>query len=161
MIISILASTSFGGIGNRGTLPWPKHREDLLRFKELTTNQIVVMGRSTWDDPMMPKPLPNRVNCVVSHRIIDNINVRRLRGDIKQEVLDLQAQFPQKDIYIIGGKTLYEATTSIVEKIYLTRMKGNWWTDTKVNLDLMLMNFRICTVKPGTECTYETWIRTS
>jgi dihydrofolate reductase len=66
MIAAILASTNTGGIGLNGTLPWPKHSEDLKWFKEHTSNQIVVMGRKTWDDPMMPKPLPNRINCVVS-----------------------------------------------------------------------------------------------
>jgi dihydrofolate reductase len=161
MIISILASTSAGGIGNQGTLPWPKNSEDLKWFKEHTTGHIVVMGRKTWDDPMMPKPLPNRINCVVSNRIVDNINVRRLRGDIKQEVLTLQAQFPEKNVFIIGGKSVYEATQNIVDRVYLTRMKQNYWADTRVNLDLMLMNFRIQTVRPGHECTYEIWNRIS
>ena len=54
MICSILASTNLGGIGNRGTLPWPKHPQDMIWFKEHTENQIVVMGRNTWDDPKMP-----------------------------------------------------------------------------------------------------------
>lgn len=161
MIISILASTSAGGIGNHGTLPWPKNKEDLNWFKQHTTGHIVVMGRTTWDDPMMPKPLPNRVNCVVSNRIIDNINVRRLHGDIKQEVLILQDQFPEKNIFVIGGKSVYEATQDIVDTVYLTRMKQNWWADTRINLDRLLMNHRIRTVKPGNQCTYETWIRTS
>ena len=100
MICSILAATNMGGIGNRGTLPWPHNKEDLAWFKKHTEGHIVVMGRNTWNDPKMPKPLPNRVNCVVSNRVIDNINVRRLKGDVKQEVLTLQQQFPEKDILV-------------------------------------------------------------
>ena len=161
MIISILACTSAGGIGNKGTLPWPKNSEDLKWFKEHTTGQIVVMGRNTWDDKMMPKPLPNRTNCVVSNRLIDNLNVRRLKGNIKQEVLDLQAQFPDKNVFVIGGKTIYEHTQDIVETVYLTRMLKSWGADTRVNLERLLMNHRIQTVKPGTDCTYETWVRQS
>ena len=157
MIISILASTPAGGIGNKGTLPWPKNSEDLKWFRQHTTNNIVVMGRNTWDDPLMPKPLPNRINCVVSNRIIDNINVRRLKGDINQQILELQKQFPEKDIFIIGGKTLYEETQNIVECVYLTRIKPNWFADTRINLDTLLMGFRLRTVRPGTDCTYEIW----
>ena len=159
MIISILASTNTGGIGNRGTLPWPKHSEDLKWFKEHTENQIVVMGRNTWDDPKMPKPLPNRVNVVISNNPMNYTTVRRLSGDVAEQVLELQRQFPNKNVYIIGGKTIYEACESIVDRVLLTRMKGNYWCDTRLQLDRYLAPFRIQTVKPGTDCTYEIWDR--
>lgn len=159
MIISILASTGSGGIGNRGSLPWPKHSEDMKWFKKHTENQIVVMGRNTWDDPKMPKPLPNRVNCVVSNSPVQNLNVRRLSGDIAQQVLELQASFPDKNIIVIGGKQIYEACQDIVEIVYLTRMKGAWFADTRIDLDRMLACFQITSVTPGENCTYETWKR--
>lgn len=159
MICSILASTSLGGIGNRGTLPWPKHSEDLKWFKQHTDGHIVVMGRKTWDDPKMPKPLPNRVNVIVSNNTIDNYQVRRVQGDITEQVLELQRQFPSKDIYVIGGKSIYEACENVIDRVYLTRMKGNYWCDTRINLDRYLAPFSIKTVKPGTDCTYEIWDR--
>ena len=161
MICSILASTNLGGIGNRGTLPWPKHREDLAWFKEHTTNQIVVMGRKTWDDPMMPKPLPNRVNCVFTNRSLEQHahNARRLNGDASLQVELLQSQFPNKDVFVIGGKELYNSTASIVKRVYLTRMKGGWFTDTRLELERYLACFQIKSVRPGTNCTYEIWDR--
>lgn len=159
MIISILASTSAGGIGNRGTLPWPHNKEDLAWFKQHTEGHVVVMGRNTWDDPKMPKPLPNRINCVISNNPVTEYPVRRLRGDIQQEVLDLQRQFPDKNIYVIGGKQVYEATADIVERVVLTRIKGNYWADTRVQLDRYLAPFRIKTVRPTETCTYEIWDR--
>lgn len=159
MIISILAATSTGGIGNRGTLPWPHNKEDLKWFKEHTNGQIVIMGRKTWDDPKMPKPLPNRVNVVVSNSPIPDYSVRRITGDISKQVLDIQQQFPSKDIYIIGGKTIYEACESIIDRVILTRMKGNFWCDTRLPLDRYLAAFRIRSVKPSLDCTYEIWDR--
>ena len=161
MICSILASTNMGGIGNRGTLPWPKHKEDLAWFKEHTTDQIVVMGRKTWDDPMMPKPLPNRVNCVFTNRSLGEHahNARRLNGDASAQVELLQSQFPNKDVFVIGGKELYDSTASIIERVYLTRMKGGWFTDTRIELERYLTCFQIKSVRPGTNCTYETWDR--
>ena len=161
MICSILASTNMGGIGNRGTLPWPKHKEDLAWFKEHTTDQIVVMGRKTWDDPMMPKPLPTRVNCVFTNRSLGEHahNARRLNGDASAQVELLQSQFPNKDVFVIGGKELYDSTASIIERVYLTRMKGGWFTDTRIELERYLTCFQIKSVRPGTNCTYETWDR--
>jgi dihydrofolate reductase len=159
MICSILAATNIGGIGNRGTLPWPKHKEDLAWFKEHTTDQIVVMGRNTWDDPMMPKPLPNRVNCVISNNSLNTHVARRLSGDANQQILQLQRDFPARNVFVIGGKQIYDATESIVERVYLTRMKGAWFTDTRIDLERYLTCFRIKSVRPGTNCTYEIWDR--
>lgn len=162
MICSILASTNMGGIGNRGTLPWPKHKEDLAWFKEHTTNQIVVMGRNTWDDPMMPKPLPNRINYIVSSKHVDlqyQHQVRWVPSSPEESILQIQKDYPSKDVYVIGGQQLYEATNDIVERIYLTRMKGAWFTDTRIDLDRYLRCFQIKTVRPGTNCTYEIWDR--
>jgi len=159
MICSILAATNLGGIGNRGTLPWPKHKQDMAWFREHTLNNVVVMGRKTWDDPLMPKPLPERINCVFSNNNLDSFDARRLSGDTVEQVKKLHNQFPNRKVFIIGGRELYEATESIVERVYLTRMKGAWFTDTRIDLERYLTCFRIKTVRPGTNCTYEIWDR--
>jgi dihydrofolate reductase len=162
MICSILASTSVGGIGNRGTLPWPRHREDLAWFAAHTTNQIVVMGRNTWNDPMMPKPLPNRTNYVVSSRHVDKKyqhQVRWIPGTPVESIVSIQQANPENTVFVIGGQQLYEATNDIVQRVYLTRIKGNYWCDTRINLERYLNCFRIKTVQPGDNCTYEIWDR--
>jgi dihydrofolate reductase len=163
MIISILAATSTGGIGNRGTLPWPHNKEDMKWFATHTTGNIVVMGRNTWEDPKMPKPLPNRINYVVSSTHVDRQYqhlVRWIPSDPVANILQIQKDNPTKNVYIIGGRQLYEATESIVERVLLTRVKGSWFTDTRVQLDKMMACFQIKSVSPGTNCTYETWDRT-
>jgi dihydrofolate reductase len=48
-------------IGNGNSLPW-KIKEDLILFKELTVNNVVIMGRNTFES--IGKPLPNRINIV-------------------------------------------------------------------------------------------------
>ena len=159
MICSILAATSLGGIGNKGTLPWPKNLDDLQQFKKHTENEIVVMGRNTWDDPMMPKPLPNRVNFVVTNRNINNIDVRSIQGDICEELKNIQERFPKKKVFVIGGKEIYESTETVIERVYLTRMKGAWFADTRIDLDRYLTCFQIYSVRPGDNCTYEIWNR--
>ena len=68
MIKAIFAVDYWGGMGFSGSLPWPHHREDLQYFKEQTDNNVVVMGRRTWDDPKMPKPLPNRTHVIITRQ---------------------------------------------------------------------------------------------
>ena len=50
-------------IGNENRLPW-NISEDLKRFKELTSKNIVVMGRKTYES--IGRPLPKRKNIVLS-----------------------------------------------------------------------------------------------
>ena len=66
MIKAIMAVDSLGGVSKGITLPWPKNEKDLNWFKKNTLNQVVIMGRKTWEDSMMPKPLKFRVNVVVT-----------------------------------------------------------------------------------------------
>lgn len=72
-ITAILAMTNDGIIGKNNSLPWDIP-EDLKRFKELTTNQIVIMGRNTFFSlPEKFRPLPNRRNIVFSSEKIADV----------------------------------------------------------------------------------------
>ena len=68
MIKAILACDNSGGVSKDGTIPWPKNTKDLGWFKKNTINNVVVMGSKTWTDPLMPWPLPNRVNVLATTR---------------------------------------------------------------------------------------------
>jgi dihydrofolate reductase len=57
MIKAILACDDLGGVSKGGTIPWPKNSKDLKWFKKNTTGGVIVMGSTTWEDPMMPGPL--------------------------------------------------------------------------------------------------------
>ena len=47
-------------IGKDGKLPW-HNPNDLKWFKSITTNNVVIMGRKTYES--IGKPLPNRKHC--------------------------------------------------------------------------------------------------
>ena len=60
----IVAFNKQGVIGVNNDLPWHL-KDDLRRFQKLTKNNIVVMGRKTYES--LPKrPLPNRINVVIT-----------------------------------------------------------------------------------------------
>lgn len=156
MINCIFASDGQGNIGFNGTLPWPHHSEDLAHFHQLTKGQVVVMGRKTWDDPKMPKPLPDRINYVFSNRPVAVPSVRILKGDVVTELQRVEAEYPDRKIFVIGGKDLIESSSILCDYVYLTHMKGNFRSDTRIHLDRYLNGFRAMTAEPSTDrsCTF-------
>lgn len=64
MISAIVAVDNDWGIGFNGDLL--EHiPADLKYFKQLTSGHNVIMGRKTWDS-LPKKPLPNRLNIVIT-----------------------------------------------------------------------------------------------
>ena len=105
MIKAIMAVDDKGGISKGSSMPWPKNSNDLQWFKKNTLNQVVIMGSKTWEDPFMPTPLKNRENILITtkeHSYYPGAN-KYLKGDIVNEILNLEKQYFDRDIYIIGG----------------------------------------------------------
>lgn len=151
MICTIFATDQAGTFGNRGTLPWKPNPEDMAWFREHTLNQIVVMGRKTWDDPKMPKPLPNRINCVISNKPIGNNQVRRLHGDYKAQLVELQTLFPDKNIFIIGGADIIMECKDLIDYAYVTHRKGAAFSDTRIDLRAFMTGMRITSSRPSSD----------
>ena len=116
-MISIIAAVSKNGvIGVDNTLPWDLP-VDLKRFKEITTGNVVIMGRKTYES--IGKALPNRVNIVVTRD--KNFFVS---GVLSANSLDsaLLKAGNNKDIFIIGGGEIYRQSMDFVDKLYITEV---------------------------------------
>jgi dihydrofolate reductase len=113
-------------IGNENKLPW-NLSEDLKRFKKLTSNNLVVMGRKTFDS--IGKPLPNRKNIVLSNNLsleIDGVEV----FNSPDEVISLYKEIPEKkDMYIIGGTFVYKLFLEYCDYLYITYVDKNFEGD--------------------------------
>jgi dihydrofolate reductase len=157
MINAIFAADSQGGLGKNGSLPWPKNSEDLRWFKQNTLGHIVVMGGNTWRDPLMPKPLPGRINVVITSQTIDTEGVIVYNSNYKQRLQELQEQHPDKDVYIIGGAGLFRDTQDIVERILLTRFTNSYECDVTLDLDNYLENFELIEKTVKDSGTYQIW----
>lgn len=69
---NIIVAVDFkNGIGKNNTIPW-KNSEDMKHFKNITTGTTIIMGRRTFES--IGKPLPNRINIIVSSSEISNVN---------------------------------------------------------------------------------------
>lgn len=153
MIRAIFACDEDFGIGKNGTLPWPKNTEDLHWFKTLTTNNIVVMGRRTWNDPFMPKPLPSRYNIVVtSDSILEGPNITIKPTDNVEKLL----KSFEKDVWVIGGATLFKQTLDMCEEILVSRISGVYNCDTFVTIP---HTFKLTNVEHKTALTIETYTK--
>ena len=146
MIRSIFAVDAQGGIGKDSTLPWPKDPEDLRWFKTSTTGDIVVMGKNTWMDPMMPKPLPNRFNIVVTSRDFHSCNAAHMvvSGiNLDSTLRNLATIHDRRTIWIIGGAQLLRSTAHLIEQIYLTRFDESYDCDVTIDIDMHLDGYHL------------------
>lgn len=128
MIRAIFAADRADGIGFRGSLPWPHNKFDLQWFKNCTNGGIVVMGRKTWDDPKMPKPLSNRINIVVTNRN----DVRRANYATTLEKLPNLLNAYSQDAWIIGGADIFAKTRHMCDEIWISRIQGDYYCDTRL-----------------------------
>lgn len=121
MISAIVAVDENNGIGYKNKLLC-NIKDDLKHFKETTTNSMVVMGRKTWDS-LPNKPLPNRVNIVITNSVecstfIDGAIFMPLHT-LKRHIDDFHEK---SDIYIIGGSQIYNELISYCDYIHLTKI---------------------------------------
>lgn len=126
MINIIVAISKNNVIGRNGALPW-HYPEDLKYFKEITMNQKVLMGKTTFESIVnkLGKPLPNRYNIVVTHD-------KSFQYDGVEIVNDLQSFIKEKkneNIFIIGGRQIYEQCLPYVHYLYITHINKEYEGD--------------------------------
>lgn len=112
MIGLIVARSKNNVIGKDNKIPWNIKGEQ-KQFKELTTNNTIIMGRKTYED--IGHPLPNRKNIVIS-RTTNYPDV------ITVDSLDKAIELSEGNIYIIGGYNLFKEAIPIVDIMYITEV---------------------------------------
>lgn len=171
MINMILAVDERGSIGFKNGLPWPKLKEDLHWFKQLTEENVVVMGSNTWKSLGVHAPLKHRHNYVISSThskddFPDCFAVRNPKIDSIEVILKaLDFAYPEKDIFVIGGKTLYDEAVKYCDALFLTRIHDQYQSDTIVDIDSYKKNFVLLNQMHSQgnqhipDITFETYLR--
>jgi dihydrofolate reductase len=162
MISAILAVDDRGGIGWKDSLPWPKNREDMGWFRERTINQIVVMGRKTWESLGSYAPLKGRLNVVVSSKPLSSFPgaVGTLYGDnLGTAIRSFEKGYDDREVLVMGGGEIYTQLFPVCDKIYLTRIPGTHEADTFIDTKEILNDFEFVAVKNMETCSAETWTR--
>ena len=99
--------------------------EDMTFFREKTKNSVVIMGRKTYDS-LFIKPLPNRINIVITSKVdkvvIDETATIFVTMDFIKAYLNTLSPNSPIDCYIIGGGQIYKELLPYCDKSYITKV---------------------------------------
>lgn len=140
----ILAVDEKNWIWKNNTLPW-SIPWDMKYFKDITTQtqdlwklNAVIMWRKTWlSIPRKYRPLDNRVNCVLTRKII-NSDVKHQLDDFvlyyssfEQCLFELSFRENIENVFVIWWANLYNQVLNhpMLDKIYLTKIKWDFDCD--------------------------------
>ncbi|MCD7866072.1 MAG: dihydrofolate reductase [Clostridiales bacterium] len=94
---------------------------DMKFFRETTTGNVVVMGRKTLESFPNQRPLPNRVNIVLtqdlSYTVKDAVIVHSM-DELHEEL----KKYPSEDIYVIGGESIYRQLVDECDVAHITKI---------------------------------------
>ncbi len=147
-MINIIAAVSKNGIiGADGKIPWDIP-EDKAYFKKITSGNIVIMGRRTFEE--IGYPLPNRYNIIVSEK--KNFHDENLiTAKSLDEALNIAHIYGQKnnieEIFFCGGEKIYKQGLELAQRIYITEINREYEGDTffpKFNTVEFRLLKRIC-----------------
>lgn len=115
-------------IGNEGKL-LASIPEDMKFFRTTTTGNVVVMGRKTLESFPGKRPLKNRVNIVLTRDEGYTADGAVIVHDI-EELLAKIKDYSDKDIYVIGGGTIYNQLLRYCDTALVTYIDDEFKADT-------------------------------
>ncbi len=119
MAWKLIAAVAQNGVIGKGLdIPW-HFSEDFKHFKRSTMGGIVVMGRRTWES-FKGRPLPGRENVVISSSLkaVEGVKVFKTLEEFKNAYRD-----DERQVWIIGGASLYESALKDCDELVITRVK--------------------------------------
>ena len=129
-IVLIVAVADNGVIGAGGAIPW-RLKTDLQRFKALTLDKPVVMGRKTFVS--LRRPLPGRTNIVVtrdasfrSPGAVVTTSLAAARAVATGDALRRLAT----EIAVIGGAEIYAQWMDYADRLEITEVHARPAGDT-------------------------------
>ena len=129
MIISIIAAVSSNSvIGKDNDLVW-RLPDDMRFFMETTQHHHIIMGRRNYESiPHKYRPLPNRVNIIVT-RQTDYQAADCVITNSLDNALEYAKSKNQEEVFIIGGGQIYSQSIDITDKLYITEIQADFEGD--------------------------------
>ena len=126
----IAAVANNGVIGRDNDLIW-HIKEDMKFFKSTTVGHIVLMGRKNFESiPEKFRPLPNRLNCILTRNPSYQVTNCELVGSI-EEWIEKYKDDARKSIIIGGGQVYHEAMDKdLVDELFITHVHASPEGDT-------------------------------
>jgi len=146
-------------LGKNNELVWHLPN-DFKRFKSLTTNHHIIMGRKTFES--FPKPLPNRTHIIITRQTDYNPEGCIVVDSMEKAI----AACPEnEDSYIIGGGEIYNLGLPYADIIEITKVHHTFEGDaffpkiSKSEWQLVESEENFKDEKHLYNYTYETYIR--
>ena len=118
---SIVVVDKNWGIGKNNGLLFSL-KKDMAFFRSQTLNKVVCMGKNTLLSFPNAKPLPKRVNIVLSTKeIFDGCIMVKSLDELFEEI----KKYPTDDIFFIGGARFYETTLPFVDSVLVTKVDSD------------------------------------
>ena len=122
MITIIAAVGENNELGKGNDMIWHLPN-DFKRFKELTSNNFILMGRKTFES--LPGILPNRTHLIISSNIDYKVSEKCfLFKSIEDGLKD------KENVFIIGGGEIYKQSIKLANKLEITKVHGTFDADT-------------------------------
>ncbi|MBR4580736.1 MAG: dihydrofolate reductase [Lachnospiraceae bacterium] len=108
---------------------------DMKQFREKTQGNVVIMGRKTLESFPNGLPLKNRVNIVLTKNGKDSGNGEIIVRSVEEAIAEAE-KYPDKEIFVIGGGSIYKQFLPYVDTVYVTKIDKAYEADTYFpNLD--------------------------
>ena len=119
-MIIIAHAAKNNGIGKNNDLMF-RLPLDMKFFRETTTDSVVIMGRKTLESFPGKKPLPKRVNIVIT-RNNDFKQEDVITVHSPHEAYEVSKAYTDKKIFVIGGGNIYEQMLPYCDTALITRV---------------------------------------
>ncbi|MEM5519718.1 dihydrofolate reductase [Sulfitobacter sp. AS59] len=157
MITLIVGKAVNGAIGRDGTIPWHVP-EDLKSFQRETLGGALIMGRNTWDS-LPVKPLPKRLNIVVSSRP----NAAEIVVPSVAKAIKMASAQGYDRVYGIGGAGIYQEMLTLADRLLISEVDveiadADTFFPTFAAEDWRVVNDRVLR-EVGPRCTVREYLR--
>lgn len=126
MLSIIVAKAKNNIIGKNNKLLWHLP-DDIKRFKNITTNHTIIMGRKTFES--IGRVLPNRKHIIFSQN--PDFKVANENVEVVHSMLQIQEYIESKEeVFVIGGAMIYNLLMPYVQKMYVTEIDKEFDGDT-------------------------------
>lgn len=126
MLIFAAAHDKNFGMGYKGRLPWPRMAADIERFHRLTKDKTVLMGERTYREYQSVK----HAFGVGKIYVLSNSRTLLPDAEVIRDLEFIKKQATTKDIWVIGGGSVFKQLINTADKMYLTRIEGEFEVDT-------------------------------
>ncbi len=130
-MIIIAHADKNNGIGKNNDLMF-RLPLDMKFFRETTTDSVVIMGRKTLESFPNKKPLPKRVNIVIT-RNADFSAENVITAHSPEEAERISRDYPEKKVFVIGGGNIYEQMLPYCDTALITRVYEDADADTFIH----------------------------